>query len=77
LFPPSGNPPDSKAFDVTLLTVLFRNICGLPSTGWGVMPPDTDRSMEANIVRLKVLRNEIYARVTSTQVESATFESLW
>ena len=32
LFPPSGNPPDSKTFDVTLLTVLFRNICGLPKT---------------------------------------------
>ena len=77
LFPPSGNPPDSKTFDVTLLTVLFRNICGLPSTGWGAMPPDTDRSMQANIVRLKFLRNEIYAHVTSTQVDNATFESLW
>ena len=77
LFPPSGNPPDSKTFDVTLLTVLFRNICGLPPTGWGAMPPDTDRSMQANIVRLKFLRNEIYAHVTSTQVDNATFESLW
>jgi hypothetical protein len=77
LFPPSGNPLDSKTFDVTLLTVLFRNICGLPSTGWGAMPLDTDRSMQANIVRLKFLRNEIYAHVTSTQVDNATFESLW
>ena len=77
LFPRSGNPPDSKTFDITLLTVLFRNICGLPPTGWGAMPPDTDRSMQANIVRLKFLRNEIYAHVTSTQVDNATFESLW
>jgi WD40 repeat protein len=77
LFPPFGNPPDSKTFDVTLLTVLFRNICGLPSTGWGAMPPDTDRSIQANILRLKFLRNEIYAHVTSTQVDNATFESLW
>ncbi|CAB4008298.1 Hypothetical predicted protein [Paramuricea clavata] len=75
--PPSGNPPNSKTFDVTLLTVLFRNICGLPSTGWSAMPPDTDRSMQANIVRLKFLRNEIYAHVTLTQVDNATFESLW
>jgi WD40 repeat protein len=77
LFPPSGSPPDSKTFDVTLLTVLFRNICGLPKTGWDAMPPDTDRSMQANILRLKFLRNEIYAHVTSTQVDNATFESLW
>ena len=77
LFPPSGNPPDSKTFDVTLLTVLFRNICGLPKTGWDAMPLDTDRSMQANILRLKFLRNEIYAHVTSTQVDNATYESLW
>ena len=77
LFPPSGNPPDSKTFDVTLLTVLLRNICGLPSTGWAAMPADTDRSMQANILRLKFLRNEIYAHVTSTQVDNGTFKSLW
>jgi hypothetical protein len=77
LFPPSGNPPDSKTFDVTSFTVLFRNICGLPSTGWGAMPADTNRSMQANILRIKLLRNEIYAHVASTQVDNATFESLW
>ena len=77
LYPPSGNPPDSKTFDVTLLTVLFRNICGFPTTGWSVMPVDTDRSTQANIVRIKSYRNEVYAHVTSTQVDNATFESLW
>ena len=77
LYPPSGNPPDSKTFDVTLLTVLFRNICNLPKTGWRAMPLDTDRSMQANIVRMKTYRNEMYAHVTSTQVDNATFESLW
>ena len=78
LYPPSGNPPDSKTFDVTLLTVLFRNICGtFPKTGWGVTPVDTDRSMQANIVRIKSYRNEVYAHVTSTRVDNATFESLW
>ncbi|XP_028417987.1 LOW QUALITY PROTEIN: uncharacterized protein LOC114542711 [Dendronephthya gigantea] len=77
LFPPSGNPPDSKTFDVTLLTVLFRNICGFPSTGWSVMPPDTDRSMQANITRIKCYRNEVFAHVTTTRVDNSTFESLW
>ena len=77
LYPPSGNPPDSKTFDVTLLTVLFRNICGLPKAGWGAMPVDADRSMQANIVRIKFYRNEVYAHVTSTRVDNATFEDLW
>ncbi|XP_028416525.1 uncharacterized protein LOC114540601 [Dendronephthya gigantea] len=77
LFPPSGNPPDSKTFDVTLLTVLFRNICGFPSTGWCVMPPDTDRSQQANIARIKCYRNEVIAHVTTTRVDNSRFESLW
>ena len=77
LYPPSGDPADAKTFDVTLLTVLFRNICGFPKTGWSVMPVDTDRSTQANIVRIKSYRNEVYAHVTSTQVDNATFESLW
>ena len=77
LYPSSGHPPDSKTFDVTLLTVLFRNICGFPTTGWSVMPVDTDRSTQANIVGIKSYRNEVYAHVTSTQVDNATFESLW
>ena len=79
LFPPSGNPPDSKTFDITLLTVLLRNICGLhpPATGWNTMPPDTDNSPAANITRIKLLRNEVYAHVSSTEIDNATFENLW
>ncbi|XP_028402258.1 uncharacterized protein LOC114525234 [Dendronephthya gigantea] len=79
LFPPSGNPPDSKTFDITLFVILFRNICSLvpPSTGWNEMPPDTDRSMEANIVRIKLLRNKVFAHAVSTQVDDSRFRSLW
>ena len=77
LYPPSGNPAVSKTFDVTLLTVLFRNICGLPKTGWDAIPVETDRSMQANIVRIKSYRNKVYAHVTSTQVDNTAFESLW
>ena len=41
------------------------------------MPVDADRSTEANIVRIKLFRNKIFAHVTSTHLDSATFESLW
>ncbi len=79
LFPPFGNPPDSETFDVTLLTVLLRNICGLPppATGWNTMPLGTDRSQEANIIRIKLFRNQVYAHVSSTLVDDTTFENLW
>ena len=79
LFPPSGNPPDSKTFDVTLLTVLLRNLAGLPppATGWNAMPPDTDHSPQANITRIKLFRNQVYGHVTSTQVDKITFDLLW
>ena len=79
LFPPSGNPPDSKTFDITLLTVLLRNICSLhsPATGWNRMPSDKDNSPGANITRIKLLRNEVYAHVSSTEIDDATFENLW
>ena len=79
VFPPSGNPPDSKKFDITLLTVLLRNICGLhpPATGWNTMPPTKDNSTAANITRIKLLRNEIYAHVSSTEIDNPTFKNLW
>ena len=79
LFPPSGNPPDSKNFDVTLLTVLLRNLSGLPppATGWNTMPPGTDTTPQANITRIKLFRNQVYAHATSTEVDNTTFHNLW
>ncbi len=79
LFPPSGNLPDSKTFDVTLLTVLLRNICGLPppATGWNTMPPVADRSHEANITRIKLFRNQVFANASSTLIDDIAFENLW
>ena len=40
LFPPSGDPPDSTKFDITLLHLLIREVCYLPVplNGWHKMP---------------------------------------
>ena len=78
LFPASGTP-DSKHFDVTLLTILLRNICGLPppATGWDVMPPTSDTSISANITRIKIFRNDVYGHTASAQLDDTTFETLW
>ena len=76
---PAAGPPNSNDFDITLLTILLRNICGLssPATGWKVMPPKTDTSMSADILRIKIFRNEVYGHTASAQYEDATFEKLW
>ena len=78
LFPVSGTP-DSNNFDITLLTILLRNICGLPSpaAGWNVMPPASDTSISANIARIKIFRNEVYGHTPSAQLDDTTFETFW
>ena len=78
LFPKSG-APDSKNFDITLLTILLRNICGLssPTTGWNVMPPAGDTSISADILRIKIFQNQVYGHIASPQLDDTTFETLW
>ena len=78
LFPVLGTP-DSNNFDITLLTILLRNICGLPppATGWDVMPTPSDISESANIARIKIFRNDVYGHIPSAQLDDTTFETLW
>ena len=79
LFPPTGALPDSKRFDITLLFVLLRNICGLtsPATGWNSLPPLTDMTLEANLARIKYYRNEVYGHISSTGINRPDFENFW
>ena len=79
LFPPGGATPDSKTFDITLLFLLLTNICGLspPLSGWHTKPSPSDTSLEANLTRIKFYRNELYGNVTSTSVDTPTFNALW
>ena len=79
LFPPGGATPDSQTFDITLLFLLLSNICGLspPLSGWHKPPPSRDTSLEANLTRVKLYRNELYGHVTSTGVQSAVFNVKW
>ncbi|XP_015777150.1 PREDICTED: uncharacterized protein LOC107355143 [Acropora digitifera] len=61
--------------------VLLRNVCGLsPPVGtgnWDELPPDADHSTEANIVRIKYFRNDVYAHASKASVDDATFNQLW
>ena len=79
LFPPGGASPDASSFDITLLFVLLRNICGLrpPATRWDKKPPATDKSCEASLARIKWFRNEVYAHVTTTGIDAPLFTQYW
>ncbi len=78
LFPPSGDPPDSETFDITLLHLLIREICHLtaPLNGWHKMPAGDDESVEANITRIKCFRNKLCHRF-STGIPNDEFEDKW
>ena len=79
LFPPGGRIPDSNTFDITLLFLLLTNICGLspPPTGWHSKPSPNDKSLEANLARVKFFRNRLYGHMTTTGVDETTFSSIW
>jgi len=59
--------------------VLLRNICDLrpPANGWGNLPSEEDKSLEADIVRIKYFRNTVYALAGQASVNDATFNTHW
>ena len=78
LFPPSGDPPDSATFDLTLLHLLICEIYYLPAplTKWHKMPAEDDESLEANITKIKCYRDELCHSV-STGIPNSGFEDKW
>ena len=78
LFPDSGTP-DPKNFDVTLLNFVLTYVCSLhsPTAGWNAIPPASDTSISANILRIKISRNKVYKHVENVQWGAADFEALW
>ena len=79
LYPAIKSAVSSKNFDITLLMVLLRNICGLvrPATGWDTLPPATDTTLEADIVRIKCYRNTVYGHASEAFIDDPTFNQYW
>ena len=85
LFPSAGMPrTTSKDYDITLLFILFRNICGLHppatthgGTSWDQNPPLSDDSPEAHLARTKFYRNTVFAHIKSTGVSDDDFVIYW
>ena len=78
LFPSDGSDPDSKNFDISLLFYLLSTTCDLkaPWTGWNSEPHKKDRSLPAQLVRIKLCRNKL-CHVPETAIDEAKFAELW
>ena len=79
LFPAIPTSVSSANFDITLLMILLRNICGLPSpiAGWDTLSASTDVSREADITRVKYYRNSVYGHAECASVDDSTFNIYW
>ncbi|XP_062618762.1 uncharacterized protein LOC134280370 [Saccostrea cucullata] len=71
----TGNYDD---MDIPLLYILLRNICSIPphSNGWGNDPDPTDRSLSANIERIRIARNQCVHSSTPA-LSNADFYTVW
>ena len=79
LFPTISTSVSLAHFDITLLMVLLRNLCGLtsPATGWDKLPAVTDVSREVDIARVKYYRNTVYGHAECASVDDAAFNAYW
>ena len=78
LYPAVGSPA-SKNFDISLLYVLLRNVCGMPApaTGWDAKPSPMDHSIEAAVKMIHWYRNECYGHAMMVEVDESSFNSSW
>ena len=79
LYPNDPSSVSSKNFDITLLTVLLENICYLspPATGWDNVPAVEEQSIEADIIRVRYLRDLVYGNGMTTSANDMMFSTYW
>ena len=79
LYPALKSAVSSNSFDITLLMVLLRKICGLvpPATGWDTPPPEADTTLEADIVRIKCYINTVHSHASEASVDDPKFSQYW
>ncbi|XP_056016833.1 uncharacterized protein LOC125653969 [Ostrea edulis] len=71
----TGNYVD---MDISLLYILLRNISSIPlhSNGWGNDPDPSDKSVSANIERIRLVRN-LCVHSSDPSMSISDFNSIW
>ena len=81
LYPSPGVYGKSTDFDITLIFRLLRTICNLTPPpgprGWDDLPDSSDHSFEADLVRIKYYRNEVYGHSKTMEMTDTEFGDLW
>ena len=79
LYPACQSLVSSRDLEISSLLFLLRNLFGLtfPTGSSNKLPPATDTSPEADITRIKVLRDRVYSHAASGSVDDSTFSSYW
>ena len=79
LYPAIKSSVSSEKFDITLMMVLLRNICGLtpPAAGWDALPSPTDVNCDDDLARIKYYRNTVYGHAAQASVDDANFNDYW
>jgi hypothetical protein len=64
--------------DISLLYILLRNITSIPphNNGWGFDPDPNDRSLSANIERVRIIRNRC-GHSTDPSMPHSEFHTIW
>ncbi|XP_062600488.1 uncharacterized protein LOC134262116 [Saccostrea cucullata] len=78
LLPGKGKLVNPEEFDITLLTTLLRNFTKIspPSTGWNNAPFATDTSEGADLVRIRLIRNQLMHK-NDGELDEQEFKSIW
>lgn len=80
IYPAAGNTSlTSKDFNISILYILLRNICNIPShkAGWGNPPAIGDNSIAAGIEKIRLTRKLILVHSTNGMIEDPVFEKHW
>lgn len=65
-------------FDITLLYFLLRNISNIPphTNQWGYIPISGDKSLSANIEKIRLIRNE-FGHSSEISISDTDFNKKW
>ncbi|XP_062572963.1 uncharacterized protein LOC134234938 [Saccostrea cucullata] len=70
---------DYSDLDISLLYMLIRNVSTIPAhyKGWGEIPDPGDRSVAANIERIRLIRNQYYGHSADLSLSDSEFRQEW
>ncbi|XP_071172229.1 E3 ubiquitin-protein ligase DZIP3-like [Mytilus edulis] len=78
LTPRFPDSPDSKNFDVTLMSLLLRNLTTIapPHGGYDNLPSSSETTPAADLARIKYYRN-VLAHLDDGNIQNTEFSAAW